>query len=66
MFVGFQLAFLPMFQVGVKGMNRRIADYPGEYADLNLFISIASFLMSASFLFFAWNMVSFVDTRSAG
>ena len=58
MFVGFQLAFIPMFQVGVQGMNRRIADYPAEYANFNLFISLAAFLMSASFLLFAWNMVS--------
>ncbi|MEE8421572.1 MAG: cbb3-type cytochrome c oxidase subunit I, partial [Dehalococcoidia bacterium] len=57
MFVGFQLTFIPMFQVGVKGMNRRIADYPSEYADLNLLISVASLVMALSFVFFVWNMV---------
>ncbi|MDP6606040.1 MAG: cbb3-type cytochrome c oxidase subunit I [Dehalococcoidia bacterium] len=57
LFVGFQATFIPMFQVGVKGMNRRISDYPAEYADLNMFISIASLLMGLSFVFFVWNMV---------
>jgi cytochrome c oxidase subunit 1 len=57
MFIGFQLVFLPMFDVGVKGMNRRVADYPAEYADFNLFISLSAFFLGASFLFFTWNMV---------
>ena len=58
MFIGFQVAFIPMFQVGVKGMNRRVADYPDAYADFNLFISIAAFFMGASFIVFVWNMVA--------
>ena len=58
MFLGFQLVFLPMFDVGVKGMNRRVADYPSTYEDFNLFITLASVLLAASFIPFAWNMVA--------
>ncbi|MEZ4502920.1 MAG: cbb3-type cytochrome c oxidase subunit I [Dehalococcoidia bacterium] len=58
MFIGFQVVFIPMFQVGVKGMNRRIADYPESYGDLNAFISIAAFFLGASFLVFVVNMVT--------
>ncbi len=66
MFIGFQFVFIPMFQVGVKGMNRRIADYPNEYQNLNVFISISAFLLGASFLFFMWNMVaSWIRGRAA-
>jgi cytochrome c oxidase subunit 1 len=57
MFIGFQLMFVPMFQVGVQGMNRRVADYPAEYADLNMFISLAAIPLTASFVFFVWNLV---------
>jgi len=66
MFVGFQLVFIPMFQVGVKGMNRRIADYPEAYEDYNRFISISGFVLGTSFIFFAANMVlSWVRGRRA-
>jgi cytochrome c oxidase subunit 1 len=57
MFIGFQLVFIPMFQVGVKGMNRRVADYPEAYEDFNKFISWSGFLLGTSFIFFAANMV---------
>jgi cytochrome c oxidase subunit 1 len=57
MFIGFQLVFIPMFQVGIKGMNRRVADYPDAYGDYNMFISLSAFVLGASFVFFAANMV---------
>ena len=58
MFLGFQLTFIPMFRVGIQGMNRRVADYPAAYGEYNLFISFAAFLLGASFLFFTWNMLA--------
>jgi cytochrome c oxidase subunit I len=58
MFIGFQLVFIPMFEVGVQGMNRRVADYPAAYEGLNLFISLSAFLLGASFLVFTWNLAS--------
>ncbi len=56
MFIGFQLVFLPMFYVGIQGMNRRIGDYPAEYAGVNLFISIMAFVLAASFVVWFGNM----------
>lgn len=56
MFIGFQLVFLPMFDVGTKGMTRRVADYPSAYEDFNFFITLAAFFLGASFIPFAWNM----------
>jgi len=38
-------------------MPRRVADYAPRFADLNLFISIASFGLGASTLVFLYNMV---------
>ncbi len=57
MFVFFQLTFLPMFWVGMQGMNRRVADYDVEFGDLNLLISIMSYLLGASFIFMVINLV---------
>ncbi|MFA7249121.1 MAG: cbb3-type cytochrome c oxidase subunit I [Dehalococcoidia bacterium] len=66
MFIGFQLIFIPMFQVGVQGMNRRVADYPEAYADTNYQLSLSGFLLGSSFLFFVVNMVvSWVRGRRA-
>jgi cytochrome c oxidase subunit 1 len=67
MFVGFQLVYLPMFHVGVQGMNRRVADYPEEFAGFNLFISIAAIMLGASFLFFVYNLtISWFRGEPAG
>jgi cytochrome c oxidase subunit 1 len=57
MFVMYTLTFIPMFFVGVRGMNRRVADYPPDLAGQNLFISIMAFILAAAFLPFVWNMV---------
>jgi cytochrome c oxidase subunit I len=56
-FVGFNLTFFPMHYIGLQGMPRRVADYAGRFADINLFISIASFGLGASTLVFLYNMV---------
>ena len=42
-FVFFNVTFAPMHLIGMQGMPRRVADYSSQFADLNLFISIASF-----------------------
>lgn len=55
--VAFNLTFVPMFWVGVNGMNRRIADYPEELEGVNRFISVMAFVMAASFLLYAFNLV---------
>ncbi|HEX3807505.1 MAG TPA: cbb3-type cytochrome c oxidase subunit I, partial [Gaiellaceae bacterium] len=55
-FIGFNLTFFPMHYIGLQGMPRRVADYAGRFADINLFISIASFGLGASTLVFLYNM----------
>jgi len=55
-FVGFNLTFFPMHVIGLQGMPRRVADYADRFADVNLFISIASFGLGASTLVFLYNM----------
>jgi cytochrome c oxidase subunit 1 len=57
MFVGFNVTFLPMFWAGFDGMNRRVATYTDNLADLNAFISVAAFVLGSSFILFVWNMV---------
>jgi cytochrome c oxidase subunit 1 len=56
-FIGFNLTFFPMHYLGLQGMPRRVANYAPRFADLNLFISIASFGLGASTLVFLYNMV---------
>jgi cytochrome c oxidase subunit I len=56
-FAGFNLTFFPMHYIGLQGMPRRVADYASRFADINLFISIASFGLGASTLVFLYNMV---------
>ena len=55
-FIGFNFTFFPMHWIGLQGMPRRVADY-ARFADLNLFVSIASFGLGASTLMFLYNMI---------
>jgi cytochrome c oxidase subunit 1 len=56
-FVSFNATFFPMHWVGLVGMPRRVADYAGRFGDINLVISISSFVLGAAFLIFLFNMV---------
>ena len=56
-FITFNLTFFPMHYLGLQGMPRRVADYAGKFADLNLFISIASFGLGASTIIFFYNLI---------
>src|SRR6478672_7179699 len=60
MFVGFNLTFFPMHQLGLMGMPRRIADYASNagWNDLNLAASIGGFMIAASMLPLIWNVFS--------
>ncbi len=58
MFVTYNATFLAMFWVGVQGMNRRVADYPAEFTDGNVVVSILAFGMGASFIVFAYNLAN--------
>jgi cytochrome c oxidase subunit 1 len=57
MFVGFNATFIPMFWVGLHGMNRRVATYTTDLQDMNILIGIMGFILGASFLIFLANLV---------
>jgi cytochrome c oxidase subunit I len=57
-FVGFNLTFFPMHLVGLQGMPRRVSDYAQQFADWNMFISLASFGLGASTIVFLYNMIT--------
>jgi len=52
MFLGANLTFFPMHFLGLKGMPRRIPDYPDMYASINKIASIGSVLVFTSI--FVW------------
>ncbi|HSK52427.1 MAG TPA: cbb3-type cytochrome c oxidase subunit I, partial [Clostridia bacterium] len=64
MFLGFNLTFFPMHQLGLAGMPRRIADYSSAagWNDLNLAATAGGFLIAASMIPFLWNV--FISLRS--
>jgi cytochrome c oxidase subunit I len=63
-FIGFNLTFFPMHQLGLAGMPRRIADYASNvgWNDLNLAATIGGFLIAASMTPFLWNV--FISLRN--
>ena len=64
MFLGFNLTFFPMHELGLAGMPRRIADYSSAagWNDLNMLATVGGFLIAASMVPFLWNV--FVSLRS--
>jgi cytochrome c oxidase subunit I len=62
-FIGFNATFLVMHTLGLEGMPRRIATYPGGFGEegwgaTNTFITVASFLVALSVLLFLINLVT--------
>ncbi len=57
-FIGFNLTFFPMHWLGIQGMPRRVSDYAPKFANLNMFISIASFGLGISTVVFLYNMIT--------
>lgn len=69
MFVGFNLTFFPMHQLGLAGMPRRIAQYASSagWNELNLVATIGGFIIALSVLPFLWNvLISLRSGRLAG
>src|SRR5262249_35043573 len=61
-FIGFNVTFLIMHTLGLEGMPRRIATYPGGFGEegwgtTNVIITVASFLVALSGLIFVINLV---------
>jgi cytochrome c oxidase subunit 1 len=57
--IGFNAAFFPMHILGLQGMPRRIYTYLPEtgWGELNLFVSLASLVLLASFIVLVWNVI---------
>jgi cytochrome c oxidase subunit I len=53
--IGFNMTFLPMHQLGLAGMNRRIAEYDPKFATVNLICSIGSYILAVSTIPFVVN-----------
>jgi cytochrome c oxidase subunit 1 len=64
MFIGFNLTFFPMHQLGLAGMPRRIADYAANagWSDLNLLATVGGFMIAASMIPLLWNV--FISLRA--
>ena len=56
-FAGFNLTFLPMHELGLLGMNRRVAEYDPALAPLNLLCTIGSYLLAISTIPFLVNAI---------
>jgi cytochrome c oxidase subunit 1 len=66
-FLSFNATFFPMHYVGLRGMPRRVSDYAEAFGDLNFFITVASFVLGASFVVFVYNIaLSWVRGPVAG
>jgi len=54
--IGFNVAFMAMFIVGLQGMPRRVADYDPLFAGGNLVTSIFAYLLAASVVLVFYNI----------
>ncbi|MCH5583695.1 cytochrome aa3 quinol oxidase subunit I [Shimazuella sp. AN120528] len=56
--IGFNLCFIPMYIVGLKGMTRRMYTYPAGlgWETWNLIATIGAFAMGIGFIILVWNM----------
>jgi cytochrome c oxidase subunit 1 len=66
MFIGFHMTFLVQHWIGVEGMPRRVAYYPGlpgNVTTLNVISTVGSWLLAVSVLLFFWNV--YVTSRFA-
>ncbi len=69
LFIGFNLTFFPMHQLGLAGMPRRIADYANGagWTELNLAATVGGFIIAFAMLPFFWNvLISLRNGRVAG
>ncbi len=59
LFIGFNVAFLPMHLTGLLGMPRRVFTYGAEmgWQWLNLTSTIGAFVFAAGFLMFVWDCI---------
>lgn len=66
-FIGFNLTFLPMHQLGLAGMPRRVAEYDPQFATVNLVCTIGTYILASSTIPFIINAVwSWIYGAKAG
>ena len=67
MFIGFNVAFLPMHIAGLRGMPRRVYTYPEElgWQTLNFISTAGAFVLGAGILVFIWDLVRHLRPTSA-
>jgi cytochrome c oxidase subunit 1 len=68
-FIGFNLAFFPMHELGLLGMPRRIADYADrpDWVILNFMSTVGAFMIAVSVIPFLINVIAtFINGEPAG
>lgn len=56
-FIGMNLTFMPMHELGLLGMNRRIAMYDPKFAGLNMICTVGSYILAVSTIPFLVNAI---------
>ncbi|HEY9892439.1 MAG TPA: cytochrome c oxidase subunit I [Candidatus Sericytochromatia bacterium] len=56
-FIGLNLTFMPMHELGLLGMNRRIALYDPKFQTLNVICTIGAIIMDTSIIPFLINVI---------
>jgi cytochrome c oxidase subunit 1 len=66
-FIGTNLTFLPMHQLGLQGMPRRVAMYDPQFTTLNQICTVGAFVLAASVIPFIINILwSWIGGVKAG
>jgi cytochrome c oxidase subunit 1 len=66
-FIGTNLTFLPMHELGLQGMPRRVAMYDPQFISLNQICTVGAFILAISVIPFAYNAInSWFNGESAG
>jgi cytochrome c oxidase subunit I len=56
-FIGMNLTFMPMHELGLLGMNRRVALYDPRFTSLNQLVTVGSYILAVSTFPFLFNAV---------